>query len=158
MQWHEYFFKLVSVIKLKSKDRSTKVGCVIVGPHNEIISTGFNGLPIGVPEYSERQVRKVRYLYYEHSERNAVYLAARRGVSLEGAKIYLEWFPCADCARAIIQSGIIEVWIDGRKYDPFHPTATDKRWAESIAASKEMLHEAKVMINLWTGPDKVMRL
>lgn len=144
MNWHEYFFKIVDVIKEKSKDSSMKVGCIIVGPNNEIISTGFNGLPRFVEEKSERSERPAKYLYTEHAERNAIYLAARRGVPIEGTSIYMQWYPCADCARAIIQSGIKRIFIDGRYYNPDAPTAADKRWEDHFIAAKEMLEEAEV--------------
>ena len=146
MNWDEYFLKIVDVIKLKSKDTSTKVGCIIVGPNNEIISTGFNGLPRGVLEEPHRIERPTKYLYTEHAERNAIYLAARRGVCIEGASIYLQWFPCADCARAIIQSGIKNVIIDKNCYDPKSPTTADKRWKDSFDASLIMLNEANIKI------------
>lgn len=149
MNWHTYFFNLINVIKQKSKDPSTKVGCVIVGKNNEVISTGFNGFPIRVTEKPERYVRPNKYFYIEHSERNSVYLAARRGVPLEGARIYLQWHPCADCARALIQAGIQEVWIDGSRYDPNNPTEADRRWEDSIAAAKEMFEEADVKVILF---------
>jgi dCMP deaminase len=154
MDWNEYFFNLAEVIKSKSKDPSTKVGCVIVGEDNEIISTGFNGLPIGVAERSDRQERPIKYLYYEHAERNAIYLGARRGIP-KGSRIYLEWFPCADCARAIIQVGIKEVWIDGRKYNPDIPTEADKRWKESIEAARYMFIEAKVKVCLYLSTNRI---
>ena len=149
MNWPAYFFNLVEVIKQKSKDPSTQVGCIIVGKNNEVISTGFNGLPKFVFEKAERYIRPNKYLYIEHSERNAIYLAARRGVSLEGASIYVPWHPCADCARAIIQAGISKVYIDGNKYDPLHPTETDLRWKDSIEAAKEMLDEAWIDVIIW---------
>jgi dCMP deaminase len=147
MNWIEYFFKIVDVIKLKSKDTSTKVGCIIVGPNNEIISTGFNGLPRGVMETEHRtEQRPTKYFYTEHAERNAIYLAARRGVPIDGASMYIQWFPCADCARAIIQSGIKSVYIDKNYYDPKSPTAADKRWKDSFDASLAMLNEANIKI------------
>ncbi len=148
MNWHEYFFSLVEVVKTKSKDPSTQVGCVIVGLHNEVISTGFNGLPIGVKEKEDRLVRPKKYLYYEHAERNAIYLAGRRGIPT-GTRIYLEWMPCADCARAIIQSGIKDVWINGDKYDPFNLTEADKRWEESQEAAKEMFLESGISLCIY---------
>jgi dCMP deaminase len=150
MNWQEYFFKIVNVIKEKSKDLSIKVGCIIVGPNNEIISTGFNGLPRFVEEKPERNERPAKYLYTEHAERNAIYLAARRGVPIDGASIYLQWFPCADCTRAIIQSGIKRIFIDGHYYDPNKPTAADKRWEDSFKASKEMLEEADIECDIIT--------
>jgi dCMP deaminase len=146
MHWNTYFFNFLDVIKQKSKDPSTKVGCVIVGKNNEVISTGFNGFPMKVLEKPSRYERPVKYFYIEHAERNAVYLAARRGVPLEGSRIYLQWHPCADCARAIIQAGIEEVWIDGSRYDPYNPTEADRRWEESISAAQDMFEEARIRI------------
>jgi dCMP deaminase len=144
MEWSKYFFDLVTVIKTKSKDPSTKVGCVIVGPYNEIISTGFNGIPRLVNESPERFERPAKYMYTEHAERNAIYLAARRGVSLDGARIYLSWYPCAECARAIIQSGICEVYIDNTRCED-NPEANE-RWGENFKAALIMLNEAKIPI------------
>ena len=149
MNWHTYFFNFIDVIKQKSKDTSTQVGCIIVGSRNEVISTGFNGFPIGVVDVPIRFLRPIKYMFTEHAERNAIYLAARRGVPLEGTKIYLQWHPCADCARAIIQAGITEVWLDGSKYDPEHPTEADKRYADSFQAADEMFREANVKVILY---------
>ena len=152
MKWSNYFFNLVDVIKQKSKDTSVQVGCVIVGKNHEVISTGFNGFPIGVDDApgcelkGSRYDRPLKYFYTEHAERNAIYLAARRGVSLDDSTIFLQWYPCADCARAIIQSGIRSVWIDGSKYNPDTPTEADKRWEDSFKAAKIMFEEAGVMV------------
>jgi dCMP deaminase len=118
MNWDDYFFGICDVVKVKSKDPKTQVGCVIVGPNNEILSTGFNGLPMGVADHlTERYERPEKYAWIEHSERNSIYLAARRGTPLEGSTIYLTWMPCADCARGIIQSGIKHVKILRFHYD-----------------------------------------
>src|SRR5260370_34651295 len=93
-----------------SKDRSGGVGCVIVGPDNEVRSTGFNGFPRGVnDEVESRHERPAKYKWTEHAERNAIYNAARVGIPIEGCRIYLPWFPCMECARAIIQTGIVEL-------------------------------------------------
>lgn len=120
--WDEYMVTIAMAVAQKSKDPSTKVGAVIVGEHRNIISTGFNGFPRGVREHvkscgphpgldEERWSRPAKYLRVEHAERNAVFNAARHGIRLEGSRMYLNWepCPCTDCARAIIQSGIIEV-------------------------------------------------
>jgi dCMP deaminase len=105
--WDEYFFGLVDVIKQKSKDPDTKVGCIIVGKDHEIRTTGFNGFARGVDEHQqERWVRPEKYFWVEHAERNAIYNAVRCGVSLEGCTAYIEIFPCIECAKALIQSGI----------------------------------------------------
>lgn len=107
--WDEYFIRIAMEVAKKSKDDSTKVGCVIVGEHHNVLSTGFNGFPRGVDEdLLLRWVRPTKYLFVEHAERNALYNAARHGVRLEGATAYLNWeaCPCTDCARGFIQSGI----------------------------------------------------
>ena len=95
---------------------------------------------------SERYERPLKYLYTEHAERNAIYFAARQ--ILEGSTIYLQWFPCADCARAIIQSGIAKIVIDADNYgyDIQNKKEGNKRWEDSFIAAKQMLGEAGVRI------------
>ena len=144
MTWDNYFFTIVDAVKEKSKDTSTKIGCIIVGTNHEIISTGFNGFPIGVSEEPDRLERPMKYMFTEHAERNAIYLAARRGVSLSNSILYVTEFPCADCARAIIQSGIREVRIDSTKYRPDF----DDRWKESMDVAKTMFNEAGVIVKI----------
>ncbi len=151
MNWNEYMFNLVDAISLKSKDNSNKVGCVIVGDNYEILSTGFNGFPIDVEEKENRFERPLKYFYTEHAERNAIYLAARRGTPLTNSRIYLKWFPCAECARAIIQSGIKEIFIDGKSYNPDVISERDKRWEESFTQAKLMLLEANISIKIIKG-------
>ena len=112
LTWDELFILQAALISQKSKDPSTKVGCVIVGDDNAVLSMGFNGFPRGVEEdYDNRWNRPEKYNWVEHAERNAIYNAARNGIKLAGTRLYLNYEPkpCADCARAIIQSGIIEV-------------------------------------------------
>ena len=103
--WDNYFFELLEVVRNKSKDRSTKVGAIIVGPDNEIRSTGFNGFPRKInDDIDERHERPDKYLWTEHAERNAIYNAVRMGVPLKGCTLYVYGFPCSDCARVIIQA------------------------------------------------------
>ena len=134
MNWDEYYIKMAMLVAIKSKDPSTQVGCVIVGPDHEVRSTGFNGFPRGVFETHGDQLkdlsnaapdfkasppgrllprwdRPAKYEWVEHAERNAVYNAARVGVPLKGCTAYLNWepHPCVNCAKAFIQAGIIEV-------------------------------------------------
>ena len=112
MTWNELFIRQAMLIALKSKDPSTKVGCVIVSPDNVVLSMGFNGFPRGVNELDMvRWGRPQKYSWIEHAERNAVYNAARHGIRLYGARAYLNFepYPCADCTRALIQAGIIEI-------------------------------------------------
>lgn len=118
--WDIYFVKMAQLVMTKSKDPSTQVGAVIVGPDNEVLSTGFNGFPRGVREHEpgypdvldqERWKRPQKYLWVEHAERNAILNAARVGTKLLGSKMYLNMEPCVctDCAKAIIQCGIKSV-------------------------------------------------
>ena len=119
LSWDELFILQAALIAQKSKDPSTKVGCIIVNDDNVILSTGFNGFPRGVDETVEsRWERPEKYHWVEHAERNAVFNAARVGVSLNGAKAYLNWEPkpCLECTRALIQSGIKELIGPNRKF------------------------------------------
>ena len=111
--WDRYFIKMAQLVASKSKDPSTKCGAVIVGEDNEVLSTGFNGFPRGVDESIESRwnIRPDKYEWVEHGERNAIYNAARAGISCRGARMYLNYRPecCSDCTRGIIQAGITTV-------------------------------------------------
>lgn len=149
MTWDEYFIKMIDLIASKSKDTSTKVGCVIVDKNHSIISTGYNGFPRGVDDSKkERYERPMKYSYTEHSERNAIYNAARRGNKVEECRMYVDWLPCCDCARAIIQSGIKEVIIDGRDLNKKREY-WNQRWRESMIISYNMFSEAGVIIRIY---------
>ncbi len=149
MNWHDYYLNMLTDVAAKSKDEATKVGVIVVGPDNEIRSTGFNSFPRGINDnVPERQTRPTKYLYIEHGERNAIYNAARVGVPLKGCRIYMGFYPCADCARAIIQSGIVEIIFDYKDYD-VKEKYWNERWKEQIEASKKMLEEAKIKVTLY---------
>jgi len=155
MNWDEYFFDIIESVLKKSKDPSTRVGSIIVSPDHEIVSTGFNGFPKRVQDVSNnlknieaRYERSQKLLFTEHAERNAIYAAARRGTPLDGCTIYVDWTPCADCMRGIIQSGIVEVVLNGRS-ESFNNEALQKRWADHIECSNTMASEAGVLIRVW---------
>lgn len=140
MNWDDYFMEIAKVVSSRSKDRSTKVGCVIVGPNNEIRSTGYNSFPRGINDHVEcRHERPEKYRWTEHAERNAIYNAARCGTPLEGCRAYLPWFPCMDCARALVQAGIVEVVCT--EADTDHP-----RWGEDFERSMTLFREAGVSV------------
>jgi dCMP deaminase len=109
MNWNRYLMRFADTAAIKSKDPSTKVGCVIVGEDREILSTGFNGLPRGVADLPERMARPVKYYLTSHAEENAVAHAARVGARLKGASAYTTHFPCSRCARMLIQAGVARV-------------------------------------------------
>jgi len=111
-KWDRRFLDLCEHISCWSEDRDRGVGAVIVGPDLEIRSTGYNGFARGVhPSDDERHKRTSgeKFFWVEHGERNAIYNAARIGVVLQNCTIYVNRYPCADCARAILQSGITKV-------------------------------------------------
>lgn len=123
----------VSLLAAKrSKDPNTQVGACIVSDENIILSTGYNGFPYGCSddEYPwAREGDETKYPYVVHAELNAILNS--RGQSLKNAKIYVSLFPCNECAKAIIQSGIKEVVYLSDKYADSHMTAASKRMLSS---------------------------
>jgi dCMP deaminase len=103
---------------------------------------GYNGFPRGCDDsVASRYERPDKYLYTEHAERNAIYHAARHGVTLKGCSMYVTLFPCADCARGIIQAGIKKL------YSPT-PDVDHERWGIHFKTSLVMLEEANVEVIL----------
>ena len=140
--WRAYFWGLLEGIAARSPDPDTQVGCILVGTAHQILSTGYNGFPRGVEPTLKRLERPEKYSWMEHAERNAIYNAARHGVALEDASLFIGMAPCVDCARAIVQSGIKFVWIEDS-------TLGRDRWAESMDKAFEILNEGGV--ETWAG-------
>jgi dCMP deaminase len=140
VNWDQRFMELACYISQWSKDRHTKVGCVIVGVENEILSIGYNNFPRGInDDVAERHERPEKYSWIEHAERNAIYNAARIGISLKGSKMYLPWFPCMDCARAIVQSGVSELIA-------IEPDFEHTRWGTDFKQALLLFTEAGVKL------------
>ncbi len=140
--WDQRFMDLAKFVGGWSKDRSRQVGCVIVGPDNGVRAIGFNGFPRGLDDdHDARHERPTKYLWTEHAERNAIYAAARSGIALAGCRMYLPWFPCVDCARAIVQAGLIELVCT-------EPDLIDPQWGEGFKVSTELLQEAGVSVRI----------
>jgi dCMP deaminase len=134
------YFKLVRFMaELFSKDPAKKVGCLLLAPHSlQILSLGYNGFARGVDETKkERWERPIKYSFVEHAERNCLYNACRSGVSTDGSIAVITLFPCCDCCRALIQSGIKTIIT--LKPDYNHP-----RWGEDFKLSGVMFEEANV--------------
>ena len=147
--WDRYFVDLAQLAASRSKVKTTTMGAIIVGPDRDVRSTGYNDLPRGIDDaeiYAEIEGDlEARKRWEEHAERNAVYRAARYGRSLWGSTAYLECEPCADCCRALIQSGIIKVVLP--VINPYHEhPGWIERWKESCEFSNRMLNEAGVEI------------
>jgi len=138
--WDARFLELARHIAGWSKDPSTKVGCVVVGPDREIRSTGFNGFPRGIEDNIDRLAnREMKYPLVCHAEENAIMHAARIGVALKGCIAYVTWPPCTRCARSLIQAGIREI---------VYPAdlAIPDRWVDDFRISSGMLTEAGLSV------------
>lgn len=134
--------ELAFLVASWSKDPSTKTGAVVVGPDKEIRATGYNGPVRGVDDdVQERFERPVKYEFFEHAERNALYNACLTGVSLKGCVMYATHAPCTDCARAIIQAGIKTVVTNKIVIDENTPKNT---WRDKLIYSEQMFREAGV--------------
>jgi dCMP deaminase len=145
MNWKEYFRGIAHQVKLKSKDRYTQIGAVVVGSDNQIVSTGYNSFPRGINDIIDaRQERPEKYYWFEHAERNSLYNAALIGVSTKGCTMYLTCgIPCSDCARGIINSGIKKIVCERVGGE------VGNLWDEHAKRSIEMFNEAGVKIEYY---------
>lgn len=140
VDWDTRYMELARYVGRWSKDESRKVGCVIVGSSNEIRAIGYNGFPRGVDDdVEDRRDRPSKYKWTEHAERNAIFHAARVGISLEGCRMYLPWFPCMDCARAIVQTGIVQLIC-------LRPDYSDPQWGDDFVVVPKLLEEGGVKV------------
>ena len=130
-----------------SKDTSTKVGAILLAPNTmQILSTGYNGMPRGFDETRmERWTRPQKYMYVEHAERNAIYNACRNGTPLEGSIAFVTMFPCADCMRGLIQSGVKTIVTQ-------EPKLECDRWGSHFNASLEMADECGIELIFISKP------
>lgn len=137
ISWDEYFMGIALLSANRSKDPSTQVGACIVSACNKIMSVGYNGMPAGCdddkfPWERDGMELETKYPYVCHAELNAI--LNNDGGSLAGCKIYVALFPCNECAKAIIQSGIKEVLYLSDKY----------AHSPAVQASKRMFDAAGV--------------
>ena len=123
-----------------SKDQSRKVGAVIADSKGGVRAIGYNGLPRGADEEHEsRHHAPDKYLWTEHAERNAIFEAGRMGAQIDGCTMYLPWFPCMDCARAIVQAGIVRLVA-------IEPDTLDPRWGGHFEVAIQLFREAGIEI------------
>jgi len=147
VNWDDLFMTMVYLIAMKSKDESTHIGAVVVGPDNEVRSMGYNSFPRGINDYIvERQEKPGKYEWFEHGEANSVNNAALVGIPLKGCKMYTNGIPCTNCARSVINSGIREVIVDKWWNDNNMDI-----WEEMAKISSVMFEEAGVGIRFYDG-------
>ncbi len=142
--WDEYFMGIAVLSSLRSKDPNTKVGACIVDSDHKVVSIGYNGMPRGIDEeavsWNKGDDLDSKYLYVCHAEFNAI-LNTRDGAALKGCTMYVTLFPCNECTKAIIQTGIKEIVYFDNKYED---TVTTR-------ASLKMLQLAGVTLRKFEG-------
>jgi len=136
LSWDQYFMGVAILSSMRSKDPNTQVGACIVNQKKRIIGIGYNGLPVGLsddefPWGNEGPFLETKYPYVVHAEPNAILNSIEK---LDNATMYVTLFPCNECAKLIIQSGIKEIVYLSDKYNN----------TESNIASKKMLDAANV--------------
>lgn len=140
---------------VNSPDPSTQNGAALYSPGAEfVIAVDCNAFPEGVKYLDERWERPIKYSFIEHAERNVIYKAAKMGASLDGAVMASPWAACADCARAIIQSGLSTLFRLSNEHN------TNARWDDSCSIGDIMLREAGIEIVDYTeqlGTVKLLR-
>lgn len=142
-------------VACRSPDASTHSGAFITKQDNTPVSFGYNGVPRKVKLTPERQKRPEKYFFFEHAERNALYNAGRNGVPLIDCKLYINWVPCSDCARGIIQSGITEVVIHKQGMDAFLLSRNESVWSDHYKPVFEMFKESNVKVRWYDGHIRV---
>ena len=158
ISWDEYFMGIALLSANRSKDPNTQVGACIVNNANKIMSVGYNGLPRGCNDDEFPWERSgdefdTKYPYVCHAELNAI--LNNGGGSLEGCRIYVALFPCNECAKAIIQSGIKEVVYLSNKYETSTTVRASRRMFEAAGVKLTQLVPKRESITLSLDPSKV---
>ena len=160
LSWDEYFMGIAKLSAGRSKDPNTQVGACIVSNDKRILSCGYNGAPNGfdddnMPWAREGKPLETKYIYVCHAEANAIDNYRGDKKSLEGSKIYVDLFPCNECAKRIIQNGIKEVIYLSDKYANTDSTIAAKNMFDTCGVKYRQLEEKyQVKIELSLEPDK----
>jgi len=149
--WDEYFMGVALLSGRRSKDPSTQVGACIVNRQNKIVGAGYNGLPLGCsdedfPWDKTGEFLDTKYPYVCHAELNAI--LNNIGMDLTGCRIYTALFPCNECSKAIIQSGIKEVICLSDKYDGTEVSIASKRMLDTAGVSYRKVEVKRKNIEL----------
>ena len=155
ISWDEYFMGVAKLAARRSKDPSTQVGACIVSQENIIISTGYNGMPKGCSDDEfpwAREGEETKYPYVVHAELNAILNASGR--DLRGSRVYVALFPCNECAKAIIQSGVKEVVYLSDKYANTPGVKASKRMLDAAGVKYTQLRPAVKTITLDLTPEE----
>ena len=157
INWEEYFMGIAMLAAKRSKDPNTQVGACIVSKDNIIISTGYNGMPKGCSDDEFPWARSgaevdTKYPYVVHAELNAILNA--NGRDLRGSRIYVALFPCNECAKAIIQSGVKEALYLSDKYKDTMGNLASKRMLDAAGVKYTQLNTELKSITLDFTPEE----
>jgi dCMP deaminase len=147
--WDQHYISLLAPWARKSKDPSTKVGAIAVHPEDHsVLTMGFNGFPRGVEDdpakVPERYLGDARYAWTIHAEPNVICNAARHGIRLKGATVYVSLPPCETCAGLLVQAGVARVVYDGVFTDQWRARRASKYIDNTLALT--MLSEGRVQL------------
>jgi len=154
LSWDEYFMAVALLSAERSKDPSTQVGACIANSQNKIVGVGYNGFPLGcsddeLPWNRQGDFLETKYPYVCHAELNAVLNAI--STDLTGCRIYVGLFPCNECTKVIIQSGIAEIIYLSDKYRDTDQTRASKRMldmAQNISYRQFTPSRDSILLNL----------
>ena len=151
ISWDEYFMGVALLAAQRSKDPNTQVGACIVDDGNRILSTGYNGFPHGCsdddfPWNRDESLGETKYQFVVHAELNAILNASEK--NLYGSRVYVALFPCNECAKAIIQSGIKEVIYLSDKYHDTPSTKASRRMLTSAGVKLKQMKPSKAQLLL----------
>ncbi len=137
ISWQQYFMGIALLSAKRSKDPSTQVGACIVGRNNKILSMGYNGFPNGVEDHEfpwnrDGKFLENKYAYVCHAELNAILNST---TNLEGSSLYVTLFPCNECTKAIIQSGITSLYYLSDKFHDLDATKASRRMLDAASIS-----------------------
>jgi len=153
LNWDQYFMGIAKLSAMRSKDPSTQVGACIVGNDNRILSIGYNGTPNGYddslfPWDREGNPLETKYMYVCHAEMNAILNYRGNRKELENAKVFVDLFPCNECAKIIIQAGIKEVVYLCDKYAKTDSVIASKRLFDSCGVKYRQIEIAGKEVKL----------
>lgn len=146
--WDQYFMGVAKLSSLRSKDPNTKVGACIVNEKKRIVGIGYNGLPYGCsddefPWEREGEFLETKYPYVVHAEPNAILNSTNK---LDDATLYVTLFPCNECAKLIIQSGIKEIVYVSDKYNGSNDNVASKRMLTAAGVKCRQMKNVEVII------------
>lgn len=151
LSWDEYFMGLAHLSAKRSKDPNTKVGACIVSKDHKVVGIGYNGLPRGLSDkdypwdHRDGEFLETKYPYVVHAELNAI---LNSKCDLNGCTLYVSLFPCNECAKAIIQSGISKVVYESDKYHDSPSTCASKKMFDDANVTYEKLgYQLELIIN-----------